>query len=487
MKKLTAVCMLLLALSLMIGCGSSKSAFNPDPLNPRNVNLVFAVSEDLAYQSPGDINPNTANLTNQGLQRSLKMATFLRQSVLGNENVNGIYALQPMSHLQAASQFPDMVAIESIQQFAMLNQITLSNSYQGWVPVTAYSYPLNVSYAEGPALPSGVASPLLPCSACQGIDFNDNGSANESLLTGIVAANVPGFYVFSTPWETTSALLAIVNQAKGNSLTLPAIYQGPNYIYTISIAPLGNASLVTYKSNLTPAATYPALPSPVATNNACTAQTPFNISVTRGINGAIIPSGANTNETLYMIRHAEAHPGSYWDDGNYVGAGQWRSLALPNALQGKIAPEQVWSSDPAQVIAGSETIAGSSYWAYVRPSLTVEPYAIANNLPYYLATGFEVFDPNSPQATSNFFFTGGGFSNHKALMAWEHHHIVATVNDLLANYFPNGGAPTTPTWPSADYDSVWTVKFDSVGNFTIDNATCEGIDSAALPATPPQF
>ena len=308
MRIVTAVCSLLLAVSLMTGCGSSKSAFNPDPLNPKNVNLVFAVSEDLAYQAPGDINSSTANLTNQGLQRSLQMATFLRHSVLGNENVDGLYALQPMSHLQTAGAFPDMVAIESIQQFAMLNQITLSSSAQGWVPFTANSYPLNVSYAEGTALPGGVASPLLPCPACQGINFNDKGSANESLLTGIITANVPGFYVLSTPWETASALLAIVNQAKGNSLTLPAIYQGPNYIYAISIAPSGLASLVTYNSNLTPAATYPALPSPVATNNACTAQTPFNISVTQGVNGATIPSGANTNETLYMIRHAEAHP-----------------------------------------------------------------------------------------------------------------------------------------------------------------------------------
>lgn len=236
---------------------------------------------------------------------------------------------------------------------------------------------------------------MLPCSACQGIDFNNTGNANESLLTGIVTANLPGFYVFSTPWETTSALLAIVNQATGSKLAPPAIYQGPNYIYAISIAPSGKASLVTYNTNLTPAATYPALPSPVASNNACTAQAAFNLPVTQGVNGAVIPSGANTNETLYMIRHAEAHPAGNWDDGNYVGAGQWRALALPNALQGKIDPDQVWSSDPAQATPGTQSIAGSSYWAYVRPSLTVEPYAIANNLPIYLAAGIKVFDPSS--------------------------------------------------------------------------------------------
>jgi methyltransferase (TIGR00027 family) len=34
-------------------------------------------------QMPGDINAGTANLTNQGLQRSLRMATYLKQQVLG--------------------------------------------------------------------------------------------------------------------------------------------------------------------------------------------------------------------------------------------------------------------------------------------------------------------------------------------------------------------------------------------------------------------
>ena len=54
-----------------------------------------------------------------------------------------------------------------------------------------------------------------------------------------------------------------------------------------------------------------------------------------------------------MIRHAEAHPVSGWDDGNFVGAGQWRALALPNALRGKISPTQVYSIDPAQVYPGA--------------------------------------------------------------------------------------------------------------------------------------
>src|ERR1039458_3422812 len=52
--------------------------------------------------------------------------------------------------------------------------------------------------------------------------------------------------------------------------------------------------------------------------------------------GAVVPAGINTNETVYLVRHAEAHPTSWWEDGNYIAAGQWRALDLPYALRGKI-------------------------------------------------------------------------------------------------------------------------------------------------------
>jgi hypothetical protein len=74
----------------------------PIPLSADNINLIFVVSQDLAFHEPGDIDLNTANLTNRGLQRSLLMATYLKQQVLGGKNVTGLYALEPMTHLQTA-------------------------------------------------------------------------------------------------------------------------------------------------------------------------------------------------------------------------------------------------------------------------------------------------------------------------------------------------------------------------------------------------
>jgi hypothetical protein len=390
-----------------------------------------------------------------------------------------------------------MTALVTIQQFALLNQVTQYSAKVSGTPCTANSYPINASYAQG-SVPGGVAAPILPSTGCQGLDFKDQGGANETLLAGIIKANAPGFYVFSAPWETVSVLLANINKLQSYNLALPASYMGPNYIYAISIAPSGSASLVTFDSKLNPPSTYPALPPPstypalpppALTSTACTA-TPFSITVTSGSGGAMIPAGINTNETLYMIRHAEAHPG-YFDDGNFIGAGQWRALDLPNALRGKISPDQVYSIDPSQVLQGTVSASGESSWSYVRPSLTVAPYAIANKLPYNLAASFEIFAENAPQPAtqaSAFFFTGGKFSNQKVLVAWEHGHIPPTVNALLSSYFPNGGAPTAPTWAAEnDYDTIWTVTLDAKGNVTVDNSKCEGIQSSALPATCPQY
>ena len=264
---------LILALTLLPGCGGSSGPNappTPAPLSADNLNLIFVVSEDLAYQAPGDLNPSTANLTNRGLQRSLRMATFLRRHVLGRKNVTGVYVLEPMTHLQTTGNYPDMAAPETVQQFALLNQITLPTELPPiYAPYTGNSYPLNASYASG-SIPTGVATPAVVCVNCQGLDFTDQGGDNETLVTGIVAANVPGFYVFSAPWEPTRALLANINKMEGYNLTLPASYAGPNYIYAIAIPPSGSASLVTFNSNLKPPSTYPKLPkpAPVSTHGA---------------------------------------------------------------------------------------------------------------------------------------------------------------------------------------------------------------------------
>ncbi|MBF0476023.1 MAG: hypothetical protein HQK59_09360 [Deltaproteobacteria bacterium] len=480
---------LVLALTLLAGCGSDSNT--TAPLNAGNLNLIFVVSSDLVYNAPGDINLNTANLTNQGLQRSLLMATYLKQQVLGAQNVTRIYTLEPMTHLQTTNNYPDMVAIESIQQFALLNQITLPlTTTEGEPPYPGNSYPLSVSYAPGD-VPIGVATPLpsQPCPDCQGLVFSDDKGTNLTLVAGIIKATVPGFYVFSAPWETISRLLADINKLKGYNLTLPATYMGANHIYAISIAPSGSAGLITFDSKLDPPDTYPVLPPPPLVSAPCpgadTTPALFKVTRTGGVNGVVIPADINKNETIYLVRHADAHPVNYFEDGNYVGAGQWRALSLPNTLRGKIFPTQVYSVDPAQVVPGSNDPSGNPHWSYVRTSLTVAPYAIANNLPFNLVSTILLVPSDSPQRTSDFFFKGGKFSNQTVLVAWESQHIPLIANALLSSY--GGSGPMAPGWVTTDYDSIWTVTLDAQGNVTVTNALCEGIDSVALPTAAPLF
>lgn len=508
----SAIVVVSIALGGLAGCGGSSGSDAPAPLSGENINLVFVLSPDLTYAASGDVNPVTANLTNQGLNRSLKMASFLKTQVLGNQNVTGIYAVAPMTHLQTASNLPDMASLGAIQHFAMLNQITLP---AGAAQATN-SFPINVSYAAGMVLPAGVAGPyaaLLPCPACQGLDFGNSGGNNDALVARIVTAKTTGFHVFSAPWETTSAMLTNINKLYGSSLSMPSGYAGPNQVYAVAITPSGSASLVTYNSHLTPATTAPVLPAALPQTTCAAQPHKFSFSIkggepysqtidgvtTTGTTNAVLPTGINTNQTIYMIRHAEAHPTSSFDDGNFIAAGQWRALGLADALRGKISPDMVMSIDPAQVAGIPKN---PNLYSYVRTDMTVEPYAIANNLPFYLVASFSLMDVdytdypanllNSQSVinATNYFFIGDNYSNKKILLAWEHAHLPLTLNDLFSRYFPGGvGGPSlssTP-WPSADYDTIWTVKLDAQGNLTADNALCEGIDSARLPPDAPQF
>ncbi len=498
--------LLALALSPLAGCVGPMVSPTPDAPIPSalastNINLIFVVSDDLEYQAEGDVDPITANLTAQGLQRTLLMAPFLQQNVLGNNNVTSIYALEPMTHLQTTSGYPDMAALEMVQQFALINQFTMVDANKTIAPTVGNSFPINVSYALG-SVPSGVdmPSPLYPCANCQGIDYNDLDSDNETLLAGIVNAKAPGFYVFSAPWETAHSLLDNFNTFKKYHLNLPSSYHDPNHIYAISITPAGSASLTTYDSKLTPPTTYPALdPAPVALS-ACQYAS-FTLSAT----AASIT--LNKNETLYFIRHANAHPSADFSNGNYVAQGQWRALylntAIPRALQGLPQPTHIYSLDPAQVTPNAGlTASGPTSFSHNTLALTVEPFAIGSGLPYSLVSNFLLTDANGPQEASDYFFHGGQFSGKTILVTWEHNNIPQILAALLNGSYTNlvstpsmslpiptssATLPQALQWNTFDYDSIWTIELDGSGNLTANNSLCEGINTNNLPQLPPQF
>ncbi len=495
MEKMIRLHLLFLFMTMMLfaGCGGGGggggSESNPaTPLSAADINLIFVTSPDLAYHTPGDVQPDTANLTAQGLRRSLMMATFLQDQVLGGENVDKIYALSPMSHLQTVNNYPNMAAIGFIQHFALLNQNTLpitpTETY------TANTFPINVSYTRS-GVPGGVVRPSSFCPDCTGLDFN-NDDQNVDLVSGIIKSQIPGYYVFSAPWKTLRTLLAAIDARHGYGINPPSDFLGSNYVHAISITSSGDARLNTFNSGANPMNTYPVLP-PVAA--AACAQTQPPVVLTGGVNGVAIPPGINRNSKVHLIRHAEAHPGPEFrfENGNYVGAGQWRALSLAHALKDKISPDVVVSIDPAAVWYQI----GSMRFSYVRPSLTILPYVVARNLPFHLAAGVSLESPwtrahdpgnkSGARDTSDFLFTGGAFSNQTVLVVWESQHSKPFLNALIRSYGGNNIPLLEEGWPPGKYDVIWTVTLDAQGNLTIDNELCQGIDSASLPEAAPRF
>lgn len=460
---------------------------SPAPtLSAQDINLIFVISQDLAHNF-GDVNTATANLNDQGLQRANKLATYLKATLLESANVTAIYALEPTTHPQTAANLPDMVGIETIEPFALMNQYSETNATQNPPTVVGNSYPLNAAY-DSTSVPVTVPTPPFYCATCQGIDFADSASGNEALITSVIKAGQPGYYVFSLPFETFQPLMTNLKSIGGYSYTVPQTWSGPDTLFALAVHSGGSPSLLTFNSNVTPGSAYPTLTPPFQRSVTCTGgQTPMDIQ-TAGTGTP--PYGINVNETVYFVRHGEAHPADFWDDGNLICQGEWRALYMPSALAGLIkTPDYVFAVDPSQLISGGAQTSdpNNTTYAYVRTSQTLAPYAIANNIPFNVGSGFQWYNfgtSNEVQAAVNYFFTGGQFSNKTLLISWEHGHIPPIATALIADYYA-ANPPTVVSWPGGDYDTIWTFTLDSAGNLHLSNSTCEGIDTTTLPATCP--
>ena len=156
-----------------------------------------------------------------------------------------------MTHLQTTSNYPDMAALETVQQFALLNMVTLEGSSGGPALYAANSFPLNVGYAQGQVVQE-VAPPLIACASCQGIDFDDQNGDNESLMNTVIGYGFPGYYVFCAldhhPESYGRGQQRTLLRA-GSSFQLSG---ARIFVYAISITPSGTASLTTYNSSLHP-------------------------------------------------------------------------------------------------------------------------------------------------------------------------------------------------------------------------------------------
>jgi hypothetical protein len=370
------------------------------------------------------------NLSVVGLNHALRVGQLLNGLLAGKQSqLRGVYALTQSGN----GGERDMKPLESIQPFAVLSSSSVTVE----------------KVTDGPAERYGTAA----------------------YVVAQMLANQPrGIYVMSMP----ATLVKDVAKALSNK----AIAIRDPHQYVVAAGHQYPFGVQVFADGLGAVADYPRVPLPAP---AGCSERPVTIH-------AKAPKTWRpyTEQVVYLVRHVEAHPTGTFENGNYVCQGQWRALGANGRLLEKMGgrrPDIVFTSDPTDIVA-----CGASC-SYVRPSLTVAPFAIQFGIPLVLAP-FQWEDATDlAQALLN---RESDYFKHAAngatiLVGWEHAHIEKAVKYLFETMYQDpDAAKEVPAWSFEDYDTIWTLTTDRDGALTFRN-TCEGIPTAALPSTCPAF
>jgi len=188
-------------------------------------------------------------------------------------------------------------------------------------------------------------------------------------------------------------------------------------------------------------------------------------------------------ETLVCVRHGEKYvvgqTGGH-DIGQLDPQGLNRALALPKVLLGKYGkPQFIFAPNPAAMIGSKD---GSEY-CYVRPLATIEPTAIACELPVDTRFGFQDIQGLETELRKPV------YANATVFVAWEHNMLEKFVRQTVVDLGGNGA--DVPVWdPTMKFDAIYVVKITkenghSTVTFSVDH---EGLDNQSQampgPATP---
>lgn len=404
---------------LVAGCNGGSSSTTSSSTPVLDQNAL-----NLVFVQSFESNPAVNNLSATGFNHSLLFGQLLNQ--ITNSQVAQIYALIPSTNM--VNNYPDMKPLQSIENFAVLNTESVVDIL-----------------TMNPAQVAGV-------------------------VNQIIGTESKGNYIFALPASVINSTLSQLNTSAFSFTPLGNI----NQYLVLSINNQTQAIANTYNDGIVPSSTYPQLNLP--TGAQCQ-ESPVTIKTT-----GTAPAGMNTNETVYFVRHVEAHPNGL-ENGNYVCQGQWRAIGVPPILSAKMGrlPDYVYSSDPSELISG-----GSQTYSYVRPSLSVNPFTINYNLPLNLVESSQ-FAWSDEQALDQFLFTGGNFSGKTLLVSWEHSTIGRAMDYLFADIYQQPDlVKEIPDWGFTDYDTIWKLELDANGNATFSNP-CEGIPESALPLSCPVF
>lgn len=183
--------------------------------------------------------------------------------------------------------------------------------------------------------------------------------------------------------------------------------------------------------------------------------------------GATMPAVATdatpVRETILFVRHAEKPAAGF---GQLSCKGLNRALALAAVIRAKYGHvDAVFAPDPAW-----RKKDGAAAYDYLRPLATVEPTAIAFGLPVQADFGYEEIDKLRDALLAP------AYRDATVLVGWEHHKLNTMVPALIASL--GGDAAAVRPWEKDDFDSIWRVTIERVGertsaSFALDR---EGLD-----------
>lgn len=413
----------LLLFSLPLFC----FAQNLPPLNKNAWNFIFVQSFEP--------NPSVStNLSIQGFNHANLFGQLLTSATAGmSADIRQVYAWD-----QQGTGDNNMATLQSIEPFAVLNNLSVVRWLVANGDKSAYNSPA----------------------------FNIN---------NILANQSRGDYVIAMPADLINSTIQALNSGP---VPWQQITPGNYNQYLVLSYENGVASAVAYEDGLKPKTSYS---SPQFTSGQCQ-----NPPVSFSVPAPKLPSfKLNKKQTVYFVRHVEAHPTSNFENGNFVCQGAWRANGANQILAAKIGnyPYRILTTDPTNIIACSGPC------SYIRPALTISPFAIRYNKALDLAK----FQWNDPESLAAALFTQGttysnpAYNDGITLVAWEHGNIVNAVKYLFQTVYNNPkAARDLPPWSFTDYDTIWVIKSDDDGNLSF-STTCEGIPSSSLPSTCPAF
>ena len=164
---------------------------------------------------------------------------------------------------------------------------------------------------------------------------------------------------------------------------------------------------------------------------------------------AFAGSAAQGKETLVFFRHAEKPAREI---GQIDCKGLNRALALSKALAHFGTPDAIFAPNPSVKISDRQ---GGHYY-YFRPLATVLPLAIQLGQTVDITYGFTEIDKLKTALLDP------KYKNSLLFVAWEHKKLDQLVRNIIKD---GGGDPVVvPSWPGDDYDTVFVVEIDSMGD-----------------------